>query len=59
MKEILIWSPLEDATESSHYFANWKLKENYWGAWLAQLEEYTTLDLGIMSTRPTLGVEIT
>ena len=30
-----------------------------WGAWLAQLEENVTLDLGIMSSSPTLGVEIT
>lgn len=29
------------------------------GAWLAQLEEYITLDLGVMSLRSMLGIEIT
>lgn len=28
-------------------------------AWLAQLVERTTLDLGVMSSSPTLGVELT
>lgn len=28
-------------------------------AWLAQLEEHMTLDLGVMISTPTLGVEIT
>ena len=30
-----------------------------WGAWLAQLEEHTPLDLRVVSSSPTLGVEIT
>lgn len=30
-----------------------------WGAWLATSEEYVTLDLGVLSLRPTLGIEIT
>ena len=30
-----------------------------WGAWLAQLEEHATLDLRVMSSSPTLDVEIT
>ena len=29
------------------------------GAWLAQLVEHATVDLGVMSSSPTLGVEIT
>ena len=29
------------------------------GAWLAQLVEHATLDLGVVSMSPTLGVEIT
>jgi len=29
------------------------------GAWLAQWEEHATLDLGLMSSSPTMGVEIT
>ena len=29
-----------------------------WGAWLAQLEEHTTLHLRVMSLSPTLSVEI-
>ena len=29
-----------------------------WGAWLAQLEECVTLDLGVVSLSPTLGIEI-
>ena len=29
------------------------------GAWLAQLVEHVTLDLGVVSLSPTLGVEIT
>ena len=30
-----------------------------WGAWLAQLVEYATLGLRIVSSSPTLGIEIT
>ena len=30
-----------------------------WGAWLALLAEHVTLDLGVVSLSPTLGVEIT
>jgi len=30
-----------------------------WGAWLAQWVEHVTLDLGVVSSSPTLGVEIT
>ena len=29
-----------------------------WGTWLAQSVEYGTLDLGVVSLRPTLRVEI-
>ena len=29
------------------------------GAWLAQSVEYGTLDLGVVSLSPTLGVEVT
>ena len=29
------------------------------GTWLAQLEEHAILDLGFMSSSPTVGVEIT
>ena len=28
----------------------------HWGAWLAQLLEHVTLDLGVMSSSPTLGL---
>ena len=36
-------------------------KEHNWlgGAWLAQSVEYATLDLGVLSSSPTLGVEST
>ena len=30
-----------------------------WGAWLAQLVEHVTFDLGVMSLNPMLGAEIT
>ena len=30
-----------------------------WGAWLAQLVEQVTLDLGVVGLSPILGVEIT
>ena len=30
-----------------------------WGTWLAQSVEHATLDLGILSLSPMLGVEIT
>ena len=30
-----------------------------WGAWLAQSEEHVSLDLGVVSSSPMLGVEIT
>jgi len=33
--------------------------KEYWGAWLAQSVEHTTLDLGVVSSSPTLGVEVT
>ena len=29
------------------------------GAWLDQLEECATLDLGVVASSPTLGIEIT
>ena len=35
------------------------LKKKFRGAWLAQLVEYATLDLGVMSLSPMLGVETT
>ena len=31
----------------------------FWGTWLAQLEEHVTLDLGVMSLSPAMGVKIT
>ena len=33
--------------------------EEIWGAWLAQLEEHATLDLGALSAGATLGAETT
>lgn len=30
-----------------------------WGAWLAQLVEHVTIDLGVVCLSPTLGVEMT
>ena len=30
-----------------------------WGAWLAQLVEHATLDLRVVSSSPTLGMEPT
>ena len=30
-----------------------------WGTWLAQSIEHVTLDLGVVSSSPTLGIEIT
>ena len=35
------------------------LKRDGRGAWLAQSEEHVTLDLGVMGSSPTIGVEIT
>ena len=35
------------------------LKCGSWGTWLAQSEDCVTLDLGVMSSSPMLGVEIT
>ena len=34
-------------------------ENNYGGAWLAQLVEHVTLDLGIVSSSPTIGIEPT
>jgi len=34
-------------------------KINQWGIWLAQSVEHMTLDLGVMSSRPIRGAEIT
>ena len=31
----------------------------YWGAWLAQSVGHATLGLGVVSSSPALGVEIT
>ena len=36
-----------------------KIHSQSGGTWLAQLEECVTLDLGVVSSSPTLGVEIT
>lgn len=33
--------------------------KSHWNAWLAQPIEHATLDLGVMSSSPTLGVEMT
>ena len=33
--------------------------ESLWGAWMAQLVEHVTLDLRVMSSSPTLGMEPT
>ena len=35
-----------------------KNKSVHWGAWLAELVECETRDLGVASSSPTLGVEI-
>ena len=35
------------------------LKYHLQGCWLAQSEEHATLDYGVMSLSPMLGVEIT
>ena len=35
------------------------LKRKFWGAWLVQLVEYVTLDISVVSSSPTLSVEIT
>ena len=35
------------------------IEANSGDAWLAQLVEHTTLDLGVVGSSPTLGVEIT
>ena len=34
-------------------------KRSRWGAWLAQLVEHVTLDLGVVSSSPMLGGEMT
>ena len=34
------------------------LKMVFWGTWLTQLEEHATLDLGVVSLSPMMGVEI-
>ena len=34
-------------------------KEMYGGAWLVQLVKHLTIDLGVLSSSPTFGVEIT
>lgn len=41
--------------------SNLKLVENVeaWGAWLTQLEEHVTIDLGVMGLSPMQRVEIT
>jgi len=36
-----------------------KNEQILWGTWLAQLVESATLDLGVVSSSPTKGVEIT
>ena len=35
------------------------LKGSSWGAWLAELVDLATVDLRVMSSSPTLGVELT
>ena len=30
-----------------------------WGAWLAELQEHSTVDLRVVRSSPTLGVELT
>jgi len=34
------------------------IRGNIWGAWLAQSVEHMTLDLGVVSSSPTLGLDI-
>ena len=34
------------------------LKNELQGAWLTHLEEHATLDIGVMSSSPMLGVEV-
>ena len=35
------------------------VKKRYRGAWLAQSGKHATLDLGVLGSSPTLGIEIT
>lgn len=42
-----------------YYFLHFEDSERLRGAWLAQSVEHATLDLGVMSLSPTLGVDIT
>ena len=35
------------------------VKQSIRGTWLAQSVEYTTLDLGVVSSSPALGIELT
>ena len=34
-------------------------RNDSWGTWLAQLVEHMTFDLGVVSSSPVLGIEIT
>ena len=38
---------------------NTKLEDVYRGVWLAQLVEHATLNLGVVSLSPMLGIEMT
>lgn len=40
-------------------FMDLEIKEDLGGAWLAQTLEHATLDLRIMGSSPTLGIELT
>ena len=46
-----------DANNSSFGNVSFKIKTHQ-GAWLAQVVEHGTLDLGVISSGPTLGVQI-
>lgn len=40
-------------------FENFPVLKNWRGTWLARSMEHVTLDLEVVDSRPTLGVEIT
>ena len=49
-------------TGSFHYLSRYpelKKFKSLRGSWLAQSEEHATLDLGVVSSSPTLGIDVT
>ena len=51
--------PESQGPSISYFLEMWLRLGKYWGAWLAQSGKRETLDLGIVSSSPTLDVEIT